>query len=190
LAIEVDVSQSRSADAMVATTLAAFGQVDVLVHCAGVRGRGEVLALSDEHWREVLAVNLDGTFYATRATGRLMAARGSGTMVIIASDRGLYGSRGGSNYAASKGAVIAYVKSLALELGPRGVTVNAINPGTTDTPQAHKSLTEEQLRQKAASDPLGRISTPENIAEIILFLAGPGGKFMTGQLLTTRMRVG
>jgi 3-oxoacyl-[acyl-carrier protein] reductase len=86
--------------------------------------------------------------------------------------------------------VVAYAKSLALELGPRGVTVNAINPGTTDTPLARGTLTEEEWQKRWGNDPLGRLSTPEDIAEIVLFLAGPGGKFMTGQLITTRMRFG
>lgn len=190
LAFAVDVADSRAVDELVEQTLAACGQIDVLMHTAGVGPRQPVLEMSDEEWHEVIAVNLDGTFYVTRAVGRAMAARGGGTMILMASDRGLYGLARGSHYAASKGGVIAYTKSLALELGPNGVTVNAINPGTTDTPLARGSLSDEEWQKRWTQDPLGRLSLPEDIAEIALFLATTGGKFMTGQLITTRMRFG
>jgi len=96
----------------------------------------------------------------------------------------------GAHYAASKGGVISLTKSLALELGPSGVTVNAINPGTTDTPMARGTLSDAEWQSRARQDPLGRFSTPENIARLVLFLAGPGGEFMTGQVVTVRMRFG
>lgn len=190
LALRVDVAEPRSVQEMVDQTLTAFGQVDVLVNCAGISPRQWVLEMSDDEWHQVLGVNLDGTFYVTRAVARPMVERGSGTMILIASDRGLYGLDGGSHYSASKAGVIAYTKSLALELGPRGITVNAINPGTTDTPLARGALSEEEWQQRWGQDPMGRLSSPEDIAEIVLFLAHAGGKFMTGQLITTRMRFG
>lgn len=190
LAFAVDVADSRAVDDLVERTLAACGQIDVLMHTAGVGPRKAVLEMSDQEWRAVIGVNLDGTFYVTRAVGRAMAARGAGTMILMASDRGLYGLAQGSHYSASKGGVIAYTKSLALELGPSGVTVNAINPGTTDTPLARGSLSDEEWQKRWTQDPLGRLSRPEDIAEIALFLATAGGKFMTGQLITTRMRFG
>jgi len=186
----VDVSRPEACEELVALARAAHGRVDVLVHCAGVAPRRPVLEMSDEEWHGVLDVNLHGTFYVTRAAARVMAEQGSGAMVLFASDRGTYGLAGGAHYAASKGAVIAYMKSLALELGPRGVTVNAVNPGTTDTPMARGTLTEEEWRGRWSQDPLGRLSLPEDIAEIVLFLAGPASRFMTGQLVTTRMRFG
>jgi 3-oxoacyl-[acyl-carrier protein] reductase len=175
---------------MVEQTLAMFGRIDILAHCAGVAPRKPVLEMSDEEWHQVLGINLDGTFYVARAVARPMVQRGSGTMILIASDRGTYGLAGGSHYSASKAGVVAFAKSLALELGPQGVTVNALNPGTTDTPLARGTLTDEEWQKRWSQDPLGRLSTPDDIAEIILFLAGPGGKIMTGQLLTTRMRFG
>lgn len=190
LAMRVDVAASRSVQQMVDQTLAMFGRIDILAHCAGVAPRKPVLEMSDEEWHQVLAINLDGTFYVARAVARPMVERGSGTMILIASDRGIYGLSGGSHYSASKAGVIAFAKSLALELGPQGVTVNALNPGTTDTPLARGTLTDEEWQKRWTQDPLGRLSTPEDIAEMILFLAGPGGKIMTGQLLTTRMRFG
>ena len=187
---QIDVADSRAVDDLVAKTVAACWQIDILMHTAGVGPRQPVLEMSDQEWREVIGVNLDGTFYVTRAVGRAMAARGSGTMILMASDRGLYGLAQGSHYSASKGGVIAYTKSLALELGSSGVTVNAINPGTTDTPLARGSLSDEEWQKRWTQDPLGRLSRPEDIAEIALFLATAGGQFMTGQLITTRMRFG
>lgn len=190
IALSVDVADSASVQAAVDRVVFQLGPIDVLVNCAGVAPRTPTLELSDDEWRRVIGVNLDGTFFISRAVGRVMAERGSGTMVLIASDRGIYGLAGGAHYSASKAGVAAFAKSLALELGSRGVTVNALNPGTTDTPMARGTLSEEEWQKRWASDPLGRLSTPEDIAELILFLASRGGKFMTGQLVTTRMRFG
>lgn len=190
IAIGLDIADSTAVQEAVDRALAELGPIDVLVNCAGIAPRKSTIDLTDDEWHQVIAVNLDGTFYVSRAVGRVMADRGRGTMVLIASDRGIYGLAGGAHYSASKAGVVAYAKSLALELGSKGVTVNAINPGTTDTPLARGTLTDEEWQKRWGSDPLGRLSTPEDIAEIILFLAGPGGKFMTGQLITTRMRFG
>lgn len=183
-ALPVDIADPDSVESLVERS----GAVDVLVHCAAVGPNGPVLELSNEDWRRVLSVNLDGTFFVTRAVARGMAARRSGTIVLLASDRGLIGMRSGPAYAASKGAVIAYMKSLALELGPYGVTVNAVNPGTTDTPFAREGTSDEEWADRERRDPLGRLSFPQEIAQIVLFLASPERRFMTGQVVGTRMR--
>lgn len=188
VAIEVDVSASASVNRMVEQALSAFERIDVLVHCAGICPRDDVLEMDDAAWRSVLATNLDGTFYVARAVGRAMAARRSGTMILLTSDRGVYGSAEYAHYAASKGGMIALTKSLALALGKHGVTVNGVNPGFTDTPLARAALTEEDWSKRRQFDPLGSHSEPEEIAEIVGFLAGTAGKFMTGQIVTTRMR--
>jgi NAD(P)-dependent dehydrogenase (short-subunit alcohol dehydrogenase family) len=133
-------------------------------------------------------VNLDGTFYITRDVGRVMAAQRSGTMILVTSDRGVHGSVDYAHYAASKGGMIALTKSLALTMGKYGVTVNALNPGMTDTPLARAAVT--QWDEKMALDVLGKYSEPEEIAEMVLFLAGTAGSFMTGQVVGTRMRYG
>ncbi|WP_033295669.1 SDR family NAD(P)-dependent oxidoreductase [Amycolatopsis jejuensis] len=190
LAVAVDVGDESEVTAMVDRAVAAFGQIDVLVHSAGVLGRRRpILEMTDQEWRSLLDVNLSGTFYVSRAVGRHMAGRGSGTVILLASDRGVYGAREKAHYAASKGAVIAYMKSFALELGQYGVTCNAINPGTTQTPGLEADTSPEHREARAASDPLGRISTPDDIAKVVLFLAAGGGSFITGQLFSTRMRV-
>lgn len=189
-ALALDVTDASSCERAVESTLRTYGGVDILVNFAGISPKSDVLTGPDDVWHRTLAINLTGTFYLTRAAARPMVERKQGTMILIASDRGLYGSKNGSAYAASKAGVIAYMKSLALELGQYQVTVNAINPGTTTTPRQVAGKSPEQLAKQRASDPLGVVSTPDNIAEIVLFLAGPGGRFMTGQLITTRMRVG
>jgi NAD(P)-dependent dehydrogenase (short-subunit alcohol dehydrogenase family) len=147
--------------------------------------------MTDQEWLRVIEVNLNGTFYVTRAVARPMVAQMSGTMILFASDRGLFGSANGANYAASKGGVIAYAKSLALELGQHGVTVNAINPGNIPTERPglsaqEKEKLEEHRARRAAEHPLGRANTVEEIAEYVRWLAETGGSFITGQLVTIR----
>jgi 2-hydroxycyclohexanecarboxyl-CoA dehydrogenase len=191
LALDVDVASAESVQRMVDATIQRFQKIDMLVHCAGGAGaRANVVDMTDEAWSAVIGINLNGTMFVTRAVARTMVPRRAGTMVLIASDRGLLGDKARSAYAASKGGVIAFAKSLALELGPYDITVNALNPGTTDTPAVQRSMTPELREQRLKADPLGKMSEAEDIAEEILFLAGPAARFMTGQLMTTRMRAG
>jgi NAD(P)-dependent dehydrogenase (short-subunit alcohol dehydrogenase family) len=188
LDIAVDVGDSADVAGLVRRTLDAYGRIDVLMHGAGICPRKPLLEMTDSDWREVLRVNLDGTFYVTRDVARVMAAQKSGTMILVTSDRGVNGSIDYAHYAASKGGMIALTRSLALTLGRYGVTVNALNPGITDTPLARAAVTEWD--QKMHLDVLGTFSQPEEIAETVLFLAGTGGRYMTGQLVGTRMRYG
>ena len=106
---------------------------------------------------------------------------------MLTSDRGLYGHANRSSYATSKGGIIAFVKSLARELGPLGITVNRLNPGQTDTPMMRSSSSQDQIDARAKNDPMGRSGLPQDAAEIVLFLAGRGGEIMTGQIVTVRM---
>ena len=186
----LNVAENTSCEAVAQFAKDRWGSVDVLVNCAGVAPRTPVVEMSDEEWHQVVGVNLHGTFYITRAVGRIMADQGSGAIVLFASDRGIFGLSGGSHYSASKAGVIAYAKSLALELGAKNIAVNAINPGTTDTPLARGTLSEDEWQRRWSQDPLGRLSLPEDIAQTVLFLAGPASTYMTGQLVTTRMRFG
>lgn len=188
LAVDVDVAQSASVQAMTDRVLDRFGRVDILVHCAAISPRRTVVDMTDDEWRETIGINLDGTMYTARATARAMLERGGGTMVFITSDNGVYGQGSKSAYAASKGGQIAFVKSLAIELGGHGITVNAVNPGTTDTPMLRAEMPPEVRERRIKADPLGRLSEPAEIAEIVLFLSGAAGRYMTGQVVTTRMR--
>ena len=124
----------------------------------------------------------------TQAVAKVMVPAKRGTLILLTSDRGVHGSIDYAHYAASKGGQIALAKSLALVLGKHGITVNAINPGLTDTPLGRKAnpVWEDKLKV----DVLGKTSQPEEIAEIVLFLAGTAGAFMTGQIVSTRMRLG
>jgi NAD(P)-dependent dehydrogenase (short-subunit alcohol dehydrogenase family) len=188
IALDLEVSDSRSVQSMVDRTLERFARIDILVHCAGVSPRRAVVDMTDEDWHRVIAINLDGTMYTARSVARAMLPNRTGTMVFIASDNGLAGQAAKSAYAASKGGVIAFAKSLALELAPSGITVNALNPGTTDTPMLRAEMPPEIREKRLKADPLGRLSEPDEIAEIVLFLAGAASRYMTGQLITTRMR--
>jgi 3-oxoacyl-[acyl-carrier protein] reductase len=184
----VDIGDSGQVAGLVQHTVDALGRIDVLVHAAGVCPRCTVLDMSDEAWRDVLRVNLDGTFYVTRDVARVMVGQRAGTMVLLTSDRGVYGSIDYAHYAASKGGMIALTRSMAMAVGKYGVTINGINPGMTDTPMGRSAVT--QWEEKTRLDVLGSDSRPEEIAETVLFLAGKGGAYMTGQIIGTRVRHG
>lgn len=188
IAVVCDVGDSAAVTSLVSRTLAEYGRIDVLMHAAGICPRSPLLEMSDDDWHAVLRVNLDGTFFVTREVGRVMAAQKAGTMILVTSDRGVHGSVDYAHYAASKGGMIALTKSLALTLGKYGVTVNGLNPGITDTPLARAAVV--QWKEKMALDVLGSYSKPEEIAQTVLFLAGTAGSFMTGQIVSVRMRYG
>jgi short-subunit dehydrogenase len=188
VAFDCDVSQSAQVSQLVEFTIDQFKSIDVLMHGAGICPRMPYLEMTDDEWSRVLRINLDGTFYITREVGKVLAKQNSGTMILISSDRGIHGSIDYAHYAASKGGMIALTKSLAQLMGKYNVTVNAINPGMTDTPLARAAVT--QWQEKMKLDVLGKYSEPEEIAEIVLFLASKAGGFMTGQIIGTRMRHG
>jgi NAD(P)-dependent dehydrogenase (short-subunit alcohol dehydrogenase family) len=174
---------------MVDDCKANFGQIDVLIHAAGICKPASLLEMTDEQWLETLAINLNGSFFLTRDVGKVMSAQKSGTMVLMTSDRGLYGSADYAHYAASKGAMIALVKSLALYLGKYKVSVNGLNPGMTDTPLA-RGANPHKWDEKLALDVLGQATSPEQAAQTLLYLSGPASQFTTGQIIGTRLRYG
>jgi len=181
LTIEVEISDSASVDRMVATTLSAYGRLDVVVHCAAILKIVPVIETTDEDWRRILGVDLDGTFFVSRAAARVMVARRSGRIILLTSGHGLAGGVFNAAYSAAKGGVNALMQSLAREVGSDGVMVNAINPGQTETPLM-RSLPNELLRAVTDStDPLKRIGKPEDVAEAVVFLA-TNTAFITGQI--------
>ena len=184
-----DVGDSSQCHALVDLTVAQHGNIDVLIHAAGICLACPLLEMSDDQWRETLRVNLDGSFFITREVAKAMVPQKSGTMVLLTSDRGLYGSQTYAHYAASKGGMIALTKSLALSLGQYGITVNGLNPGMTDTPLA-RDANPHLWNEKIALDVLGTANLPEQAAQTLLYLAGVGGSFTTGQILGTRLRHG
>jgi NAD(P)-dependent dehydrogenase (short-subunit alcohol dehydrogenase family) len=187
-AAAVDMADAAAVRGFVDHVVKQHGRIDVLLHCAGVCPRNPFLEMTDEDWHEVLRINLDATFYVTQAVARVMVPQRSGTMILVTSDRGLYGSVDYAHYAASKGGMIALTKSLAMILGKHGITVNGVNPGMTDTPLARAAIANWEEKQNL--DVLGTYSKPEEIAEIVLFLAGTADRFMTGQIVANRMRLG
>jgi 3-oxoacyl-[acyl-carrier protein] reductase len=156
--------------------------VDVLVNNAGVTRDGLLMRMSEADWDVVLDTNLRGAFLTTKAFSRAFARQRSGRIVNIASVIGLMGNAGQCNYAASKAGLIGFTKSVARELGGRGVTCNAIAPGFIETDMT--AVLKEDVRAALLGRiPLGGFGKVEDIAEAVLFLAGPGGRYVTGQVI-------
>lgn len=155
------------------------GRIDILVNNAGITRDQLLIRMKPEDWRRVLEINLDGVFNVTQPVAKVMMRQRSGRVVNIASVVGLMGNAGQCNYAASKAAVIGMTKSLAREMGPRGVTVNAIAPGFIKTPMTEQ-LNDEQREALVKNLAIQRLGEPEDIAEAVAFLAGPGASYITG----------
>ena len=186
LAVEADVSQSRSVSQMVQKTLDIFGRIDILVNSAGIVSKAPVVDMSEEEWARVIGVNLTGTFLCCKAVARHMIAQRSGKIVNMTSGRGVTGMSGAAHYAASKGGIIAFTVSLGIELGPYGINVNAIAPGVTDTRMTRSILGEEELRQAAEAPVNKRLGKPEDVVGPVLFLVTDASKDMYGQILYMR----
>ena len=182
-ALAVDVAEAAAVTAAAEKILAEAGRVDVLVNNAGVTRDGLLMRMSDADWDTVMNTNLKGAFLFTRAFTRAFLKQRSGRIINVASVIGLVGNAGQCNYAASKAALIGFTKSVAKELGSRGITVNALAPGFIETDMT--AALNEQLRAEVLKGiPLGKFGRPEDIAEAALFLAGPGAQYVTGQVLT------
>jgi 3-oxoacyl-[acyl-carrier protein] reductase len=179
--VGVDVADETSVNQLANATFAAFGRVDILVNDAGVYLKSSVVDMSEADWDRTLDVNLGGNFLCCRAFVPAMRAQKSGRIISMASGIGHYGMKQFSHYAASKAAIIGFVKSLARELGPDGITVNAICPGSANTamPRGHRS--EEEVMQRLRSTPLPHVLEPQDIAGPILFLASDAAAYITGQ---------
>jgi NAD(P)-dependent dehydrogenase (short-subunit alcohol dehydrogenase family) len=183
-AFAADVSSSEQVRAVVEQAAAELGPISVLVNVAGIYGRHDPVNKQDlDNWQRVLSVNLHGTFRCCRAVLPDMIGRRWGRIVNISSGQGLRPRANIAPYAASKSAVIAFTKSLALEVAEHGITVNAIMPGVTDTAMPRLYGSEEHLQERARTNPLGRIGQPSDIAAAIAFLVSPDADYVTGQTL-------
>lgn len=158
-----------------------LGPLEFVVNCAGIAGNGQIQDLTADQWHLIFSTNARGTALVCREASKGMIRRHQGSIVNVASIWGLYGASCESVYSASKGAVIALTKSLAMELGPSGITVNCVAPGVIDTAM-NQCYSSEEMNALAEQTPLGRIGKPEEVAEAVLFLSS--ASFITGQVLT------
>ncbi len=179
----VDVSDAASIEALAKTVLSDCGKIDILVNNAGVTRDTLLMRMSEEDWDIVLDTNLKGAFLLHKAFSRPFMKQRSGRIINVASVVGLMGNAGQSNYAASKGGLIALTKSIAKELASRGVNVNALAPGFIDTDMT-QALNDQQREATLQHIPLGRLGDADDIANAALFLAGPSSSYITGQVLT------
>lgn len=181
-AVQADVSDPEQVKKMVDNVLENFCQLDILICNAGIAQQKLFGDLTDQDWRRMFAVNVDGMFYTIRAALPQFIHRKEGRILTVSS---MWGQVGGScevAYSAAKAAVIGMTKALAKELGPSGITVNCVSPGVIDT-EMNANLGPEDLAALAEETPLGTIGRPEDVAEALWYLASPGAKFITGQVL-------
>ena len=183
-AIQGDVADCATAPRVVSEVLAAWGRVDILVNNAGVIRDGLFVRMETSAWDEVMRTNLDGTFHFCKAVAdQMVFKQRSGRIVNISSVAGTHVNAGQANYSASKGAINSLTKVLAVEMGKRGVTVNAVAPGFIETDMS------EAVRNKAGdiikkAIPLNRLGVPADIANVVLFLVSPAAAYVTGQVIT------
>jgi 3-oxoacyl-[acyl-carrier protein] reductase len=180
----VNVAEGESVTAGIKAVEKDFGKIDVLVNNAGITKDGLIIRMSEADWDAVLNVNLKGTFLCTKAVMRGMMKQRSGTIVNIASVIGLMGNAGQANYAASKGGVIAFSKTVAKELASRNVRCNAVAPGFIRTAMTD-ALDEEVQNKMKEIIPLSRFGEPEDVANVVLFLASDASAYVTGQVIST-----
>ena len=182
MAVQADVRDSAQVQRMVEDIAAQWGTIDILVNNAGIAQQKLFTDITDEEWRNMFAVHVDGTFYCTRAVLPKMIAQKQGAIVNISS---MWGQVGGScevHYSAAKGAIQAMTKALAKEVGPSGIRVNCVAPGVIQT-DMNKMLDSETLEALRQETPLEMLGTPEHVAEMVYYLCSEQAAFITGQIV-------
>jgi NAD(P)-dependent dehydrogenase (short-subunit alcohol dehydrogenase family) len=195
LAVRADVGSLADIDSMVRKTVDTFGRIDILVNNAGVTRQLSIMEITEEEWDRILRPNAKGTFFCMQRVARELIAQGGGGRIINMSSLAGKGQKNTSNaaYASSKAAIIAMTQIGAHQLGRHNINVNAICPGITRTPMLEAVMegrskglgvsVEELERQMSEGVPIGRFNEPEDIADMAVFLAGPGSRNITGQAL-------
>lgn len=182
IAVQADVSQAQAVEQLVKQTLDTYGRVDILVNNAGITRDNLLLRMKEDDWDAVMNTNLKGIFHCTKQVSRVMIKQKSGKIINMTSVVGVMGNAGQSNYAAAKAGVIGFTKSMAKELAPRGISVNAVAPGFITTDMT--SVLSEQVKSEMANGiPLGRMGNPEDVAAAVVFLASKSADYITGQTL-------
>lgn len=184
IAVPADLADADAIEGLVAAARAEFGFVDVLVNNAGSMRVGAFLDSTEADWAAELDVNVWGPLRLTRAVAPMMVERGYGKIVNLSSQLALRGWGRGAVYAATKGFLLSWTRSMAVEMGGHGINVNAIGPGSIVTDMNRAIFPDDEaIRRKAAELPLRRMGAPSDVAECAVFLAGHGSDFMTGQML-------
>jgi 3-oxoacyl-[acyl-carrier protein] reductase len=178
----LDVNDAAAVDALIEAIGKEFGAVSILVNNAGITRDNLLMRMKDEDWQAILDTNLSSVFRTSKAVMRGMMKARKGRIVNIASVIGVTGNAGQANYAAAKAGIIGFSKSLAKEIGSRGVTVNVVAPGFIDTDMT-RALPEEQRTALLDQIALGRLGEPADIARAVAFLAGPSASYITGETL-------
>jgi 3-oxoacyl-[acyl-carrier protein] reductase len=180
--IAADISKAADAKRLIEESITGMGRIDILVNNAGITRDNLIMRMSEEEWDSVIAVNLKGTFNCIQAVTRPMLKQRSGAIVNLASVVGLAGNPGQANYSASKAGVIGLTKTAAKELASRGIRVNAVAPGFIETDMT-KKLPEEYSAKLKEAIPLGIFGKPENVADVVAFLAGDDAAYVTGEII-------
>lgn len=184
LALKADISQKNQVEEMVGTLLHDWNQIDILVNNAGIWTYGEIGNMDSAIWDKTMQLNLDAVFFLCNSVVPVMKAKKKGWIVNVSSTAGVRGEALHSHYAASKGAIISFTKSLAAELAAVGIRVNCVAPGWVDTEMCEDVFSTPGLRQKVEdSIPLKRIPPPEDVAGPILFLASDLARHITGEVV-------
>lgn len=181
-AVQCDVADSAATKTVVDSLLKEWGQIDILVNCAGITRDGLVMRMKDEDFDAVIATNLKGAFLMTRQCAAAMMKRRTGRIINIASVSGLCGNAGQANYAAAKAGMLGLTKSVARELAGRGVTCNAIAPGFIETDMT-AALSEKVLAASLENVPMNRMGTPEEVASLAVYLCSEGAGYITGEVI-------
>ncbi len=182
LALKANVAAAADVTAMMEQVVEKFSRVDILVNNAGITRDGLILRMKDEDWDLVLSINLKGAFLCAKAALKYMTKQRSGTIINIASIVGAMGNAGQANYVASKAGLIGLTKTIAREYANRNITANAVAPGFIETAMT-KALSENVRQELAKQIPVGKLGTPEDVANAVRFLAPPWASYITGQVI-------